>query len=225
MSKLDLSTIIIVALCIFALGFLIWKTVGLNKDKNTSENTTQIVTPTDDPNEDYEFDDEGEIISDASTQSGVGGSSSSSTVGSATGVDSNNGSTTTNSGADNTSGSIASSGNSGNNSSIDAGNSSSSSVNGGAAGGTSSTSRPTFYDDDSRGQYLVLAGAFRIKDNGINEARRIRRMGYNDAEMTLMDRGTYATVLVDRFTSMSEAKALVSDLRAKGVESYVHRKR
>ena len=50
-------------------------------------------------------------------------------------------------------------------------------------------------------------------------------LGYPDAEMTLMDRGTYATVLVDRFTSSSDAKELVSDLAAKGVESYVHRKR
>lgn len=219
MSKLDLSTIIIVALCVFALGFLIWKTIGLNDSKQTTDNTTQIISPQNDAADDYEFDDEGEIIADDAAGTAANGRSDMTGEGSAansSGANANGSSAnnSTSTGSNNTSGSTTTT-------------RETSPVGTTTSGGGNAASRPapTFYDDDSRGQYLVLAGAFRIKDNGINEARRIRRMGYPDAEMTLMDRGTYATVLVDRFQSMSDAKELVSDLEAKGVECYVHRKR
>ncbi|MEL7020809.1 MAG: SPOR domain-containing protein [Bacteroidota bacterium] len=222
MSKLDLSTIIITALCIFALGFLIWKAFGLNNaNANAARDTSsQIAEPNPRSAEDYEFDDESEIISDAANATAD-----------ITTNRQTDATASTNAATTNTAGRTYDSGNAANTTS---GNAATSGTTTGRSNGTTSTSsggaaaasrQTTFYDDDSKGKFLVLAGAFRVRDNGVKEARRIRRMGYPDAEMTLMDRGTYATVLVDRFRSRGDAEELVDDLRAKGVESYVLTKR
>ncbi|MDX1939597.1 MAG: SPOR domain-containing protein [Saprospiraceae bacterium] len=77
----------------------------------------------------------------------------------------------------------------------------------------------------SSGDYLVLAGAFSVKNNAENEARRLQKLGFPNAEVSPFNRGKYAAVLVDRFSSESDAKKLVNDLKAKGVEAYVHQQR
>lgn len=77
------------------------------------------------------------------------------------------------------------------------------------------------------GEYLVLAGAFRIKQNAENQARIIRKLSCcSDAEVSMFNRGAYATVLVDRFGSRSEADKLVDLLKSDhSIEAYVHQKR
>lgn len=71
------------------------------------------------------------------------------------------------------------------------------------------------------GEYLVLAGSFRIMANAESHVRTIRNKGYNNANVERFDKGTYAVVLVDRFTSLSSAQDLVGRLRGDGVEAYV----
>jgi len=76
------------------------------------------------------------------------------------------------------------------------------------------------------GEYLVLAGSYRYKGNAETEVRRLQRLGYSQAEATLFNRGAYATVLVDRFSSLAEARELVRELSSQhGIEAYVHEKR
>ena len=82
---------------------------------------------------------------------------------------------------------------------------------------------PTSYS--SSGQYMVIAGSYRQRVNADNQVSRLRSMGYNSAEVRLFDRGSYALVVVDRFSSKSEASSLVSQLGTKGVEAFVQRKR
>jgi len=82
---------------------------------------------------------------------------------------------------------------------------------------------PTSYDS---GDYLVLAGSFRIKSNAENEARRLRRLGYSDADVALFNRGAYASVIVGRFESLTEAQDLVRALKNQhDVNAYVQAKR
>lgn len=78
---------------------------------------------------------------------------------------------------------------------------------------------------DSGGDYLVLAGAFVQMANAEAHAKRLQKLGFSDARVALFNRGKYATVLVGRFESKSDATSLVSQLSGKGVESYVHLKR
>lgn len=81
------------------------------------------------------------------------------------------------------------------------------------------------YSGKGSGDYLVLAGSFRVRQNADVEASRIRKLGYPDAEVVLFNRGAYATVLVSRYEKKSEASALVSKLKGQKVEAYVHLKR
>lgn len=75
------------------------------------------------------------------------------------------------------------------------------------------------------GDYLVLAGAFRQQVNAESMLRQVRKKGYTQAEISLFNRGTYAAVLVDRFPTEQEANQLVRELKDKGIEAYVQKKR
>lgn len=84
--------------------------------------------------------------------------------------------------------------------------------------------RPSSFDQS--GDYLVIAGAFRIRQNADNEASRLRGLGYGDAETGLFNNGAYASVIVDRFSSLSAAQDLVRELKNQhGVEAYVQASR
>lgn len=67
MSKLDFITILIVAICVAALGFLVYKTVGIMGPENTNPPIVeQVDEPTDTTTieDEYAIDDEGDIIND-----------------------------------------------------------------------------------------------------------------------------------------------------------------
>lgn len=75
------------------------------------------------------------------------------------------------------------------------------------------------------GDFMVLAGAFRQQTNAEAMLRQVRRKGYATAEIALFNRGAYAAVVVDRFPTESEAERLARELRGKGFEAYVQKKR
>ncbi len=77
----------------------------------------------------------------------------------------------------------------------------------------------------SGGDFLVLAGAFTVMANAEAYSKRLQKLGFSDAQVALFNKGKYATVLVGRFESKSDANSLVSQLGGKGVEAYVHLKR
>ena len=74
------------------------------------------------------------------------------------------------------------------------------------------------------GQYMVLAGTFKYRNNAEEMVSKLRGMGYGNATVELFDRGRYAVALVDRFDGLASAQALKSELSGKGVEAYVKRK-
>ena len=76
------------------------------------------------------------------------------------------------------------------------------------------------------GNFLVLAGSFRLRSGAEAEVQRLKNLGYKNAEVTLFNAGTFAAVLVDRFEDLSQAEALANELQTNhGVEAYVHEKR
>lgn len=77
----------------------------------------------------------------------------------------------------------------------------------------------------SAGRYMVIAGAYRIRENAEKEVRRLREKGYPETELSLFDRGTYAVVLVNRFDNLSSAKSLAEELkREHSIDAYVKEK-
>lgn len=77
----------------------------------------------------------------------------------------------------------------------------------------------------STGDYLVLAGSFRQRANAEAVVRRLKNKGYAEAELSLFNRGAYATVLAGRFETYAEAQARVSALKKDGVDAYIQKKR
>lgn len=75
------------------------------------------------------------------------------------------------------------------------------------------------------GDYLVLAGSYKVRENADSEVQRLRKLGFENAEVSPFNKGAYAVVLVDRFTDLSDAQAMVKTLKGKGVDSYVQEKR
>lgn len=91
---------------------------------------------------------------------------------------------------------------------------------------TTSEPRPVAASESERsGDYLVLAGSYKVRENAETEVQRLKKLGYENAEVSPFNKGAFAVVLVDRFASVNDAQALVKELKTKGVDSYVQEKR
>jgi len=76
------------------------------------------------------------------------------------------------------------------------------------------------------GDYMVLAGSFRLRSGAEAEVQRLKRLGYENAEVTLFNNGAFAAVMVDRFGDLAKAERLVNELQTRhSVAAYVHEKR
>ncbi len=75
------------------------------------------------------------------------------------------------------------------------------------------------------GSSMVLAGSFREMANAEAMVSKVKKLGYESASVEKFDRGAFAVALVDRFDSYAEANALVKELAKKGVEATVYKKK
>lgn len=80
------------------------------------------------------------------------------------------------------------------------------------------------YPSVRRGEYMLLAGTFKYKANAEAMVQQLKKMGYSNASVQLFNRGAYAVALVDRYTSLSEARTARGELSGKGVEVFVKQK-
>lgn len=193
MSRIDIFTIVVVVICVAAIGFLLYRTTDLFKSRDALKETQQTEesvyeddgTTGDDYTEDPYYSDtttaEFDFLADTSSDSSTPA--------------------TTKPSASETP----------------------------AVTTTPPAEKKTPVNVDEMtsegGNYLVLAGAFVQMANAEAHAKRLQKLGFSDAQVALFNRGKYATVLVGRFESKSDATSLVSQLSGKGVESYVHLKR
>ena len=196
MSKLDFITIIIVAICVGALGFLVFKTVKL---MNPDEATPEVIENTDsayDPADEYALDDEGEVITDDTPADDA------SAVDSETPADTEE-YPVADDGAD-----------------LDTEDDDPE-----PEVDSAEDSSPETYDSGSAtGAYLVLAGSYKQKINATNQVNKLRKMGYDDASVQIFNSGALAVALVDRFDTYSEANALKKELESKGFDVFIKKK-
>ena len=78
---------------------------------------------------------------------------------------------------------------------------------------------------DAGGKYLVVAGSFQQMLNAENFVRKLQGMGYSGASVGKFNAGKYATALAGRYDAKADAKALVDELKAKGIEAYIQIKK
>lgn len=213
-SKFDFVSVVIVAACILALIFLIYKTINMyNQNKATQANNTELSDEngeTDLYNKDsgtYQFDDDEEIVTDEDKE------------GAKTDANSGNNSGNYSNGDDATTGNNAT-----NSESSTTKNSNDSDRTNGSNVSNTNTRPSTSYSNSS-GRYMVVAGSFRQKVNAEGHATKLRRMGYDEAKVSIFNRGAYASVLVDRFGDRSDANSLARELENKGIDALVITKR
>lgn len=211
MSKLDLITIAIVIVCLGALGYLVYKIVNLMNPPETE--TTAIedsyadpvdndTTYTDWDNEattggDVDLDDEdlASNITDDAAEGYEGGQYDDSELDKDTDEVAEKESTEASSSASNNDDS-----------------------------GSAASAYDNVSSRSNAGKYMVIAGSYKQKINAANQVSKLHKLGYNETKVELFNRGSYAVVLVDRFSNYSQAKALVSKLAGNGVEAMVKEK-
>lgn len=81
---------------------------------------------------------------------------------------------------------------------------------------------PTSYDAD--GEFMVVAGSFSQRYNAESQVKRLKGLGYQNARVESFNGGALATALVDRFDNYDRAKALENELKGKGVDCFVKKK-
>ncbi len=76
----------------------------------------------------------------------------------------------------------------------------------------------------STGSYQVISGSYLVKGNAENMVVKLKKMGYNNSEIVIFDLSQYHTVIASRSNDYDEALSIASDLKNRGVDSYVRRK-
>ena len=75
------------------------------------------------------------------------------------------------------------------------------------------------------GKYLVVTGSYLSEANGRVMAKKLRRMGYEGAEVLSFDLSQYYSVTAGRYNDLGEARAAAKRIKSKGIEAYVHKMR
>ena len=73
--------------------------------------------------------------------------------------------------------------------------------------------------------YMVIAGSYIINNNAENMVLRLKKMGFSNSEIVVFDQSQYYTVVADRSESYDGALTVSSQLKSKGIDSYVHKKK
>ncbi len=80
---------------------------------------------------------------------------------------------------------------------------------------TTSSSKPATVP----GKYMVIAGSYKEIRFAKEMLVKIRKMGYRKAQIEKFNRGAYATILVDRFYSEKPARKMVADLKFNAIDA------
>ena len=76
------------------------------------------------------------------------------------------------------------------------------------------------------GNFMVIAGSYRVKANAEKEVARLKSLGYANARLGTFNQGSLASVLVNSFNSKADASSLVAELKEKhGIDAYVQIKK
>lgn len=203
MSRLDTFTVLIVGLCLAALGYLVYKTIKLRQLKNSSPTTSISIQEEDQttPADALTFDDEGRIVDPIAAEEGDLDDEQLS-VNNGTLVEEEEGSAEEDENLTPAPEPIA------------------------EKEAEKAEEVPTSFNAETsaEGDFMVLAGSFKQKANAEAQVRRLKQMGFDDARVASFNGGSLAVALVGRFKDAKEANKLASQVEAKGIDAFVKRK-
>lgn len=78
---------------------------------------------------------------------------------------------------------------------------------------------------NSGGKYLVISGSYLIRSNAEIMVKKLKKMGFDKAEIVQFDLSQYHSICAGRYDSQSSAQSIVSQLKSQGIDSYVHVKK
>ena len=202
MSKLDTFTVFMVSFCLVALSYLVYKTIKLRELKK--EIPTSVITPEDGAEETttanpIKFDDEGKVIKPAAADEADLDDDQ---------VNVDNGTLAEEEEA------------------APAEKEAEKPKEQIAAKPAEEEVPDNFESTGSsaNGNYLVLAGSFKQKANAEAQVKRLKKLGFDEAQVTSFNGGSLAVALVGRFDDSAAANKLAKQLEAKGVDAFVKRK-
>lgn len=201
MSKLDTFTVFMVSLCLVALSYLVYKTIKLRELKK--EIPTRVITPENDAEETttastIKFDDEGKVVNPGADEADLDDDQVN--VDNGTLVEEEEAAPAEEE-AEKPKEKIASK-----------------AVEEKVPSNFESTG------SSSSGNYLVLAGSFKQKANAEAQVKRLKKLGFDEAQVTSFNGGSLAVALVGRFDTSTAANKLAKQVEAKGVDAFVKRK-
>jgi len=78
------------------------------------------------------------------------------------------------------------------------------------------------YTSSSSGNFLLVAGNYSIHGNAETMRSKLKRMGYDSAEIVNFDNSTFSTVLASRYNDYEAAVRASNALKTRGIDCYVH---
>lgn len=83
--------------------------------------------------------------------------------------------------------------------------------------------KATSSSSSSSGNYLLITGNYSQESNAKAMVKRLKKMGFSNAESVIFEGSRYYTVIAGKYSSMSTANSAKSDLG--GIDAYVQKKR
>ena len=83
----------------------------------------------------------------------------------------------------------------------------------------------TSYSSSENADFLVIAGSFSSEVNADRMVKRLKDMGYNDAEKIVFDFSQYYSVVSGKFSDEESAREISIELKNKSINAYVHKMR
>ncbi|MBK8564673.1 MAG: SPOR domain-containing protein [Saprospiraceae bacterium] len=209
MSKLDYVTIAIVGICIMAILFLVYKMTNVFKDGKQPDKTEIAADSVEaEDTYDYEIDETVDSTGAKGTKGNAVSDQSTATKPATTSVPADKAETSVadTKGEDEIQEAVE--------------EATGTKTTKPSKSSTDETAAATYAD----GKYMVIAGSFKIKESADKTVAKLKKLGYENANVELFDRGKFAVVMVDRFGNMAEAERLVKKLSGDGIKSYVKAK-
>ena len=76
----------------------------------------------------------------------------------------------------------------------------------------------------SAGKHMLISGNYLVESNANEMQKKLRNLGYSNAEIVIFDRSQYHTVIASRYSDYNQASRAAADLKQKGIDCYVKTK-
>lgn len=77
----------------------------------------------------------------------------------------------------------------------------------------------------STGKYMIMAGSYILESNADEMVKKLNKLGYDNAEKVVFDLSQFHSVCAGRFDDYTKAVQTSAELKRRGVDNYVHRRK